>query len=204
VTLCSTVLSLRGSSTVSQPLQTSDKRFTLCWNGEAWTIDGQRPQGNDTMLILQLLSNVLTQSLRTSDAADVSEDGRKVAQALSRIAGPYAFVFSDNLRGRVYFGRDFLGRRSLLSSANDRGDLLIPSVTDGSSTAGWKEIEADGVYVVDLEASDRHCNGFAPVRIPYEFKDQSDGTYGSVGEMVLSFVSSSAHCLVGRPPTFVK
>jgi len=193
VTLHSTVLSLRGSITVSQPLQDCDKRFTLCWNGEAWTIDGKRPHGNDTLLIQQLLVDALAQSPPTSDAVDAREDGRKVAQVLSRIAGPYAFVFFDNLRGRVYFGRDFLGRRSLLSSANDRGDLLITSVTDESSAAGWTEIEADGVYVVDLDASDSHYDGFTPLRIPYEFDDQPTGNHGSVGKIALSLVSSLAH-----------
>jgi len=204
VTLHSTVLSLRGSATVSQPLQDGDQRFTLCWNGEAWNIDGQRPHGNDTLLIQQLLIDTLTQPLPTSDAVDASEDGWKVAQTLSRIAGPYAFVFFDSLRGRVYFGRDFLGRRSLLRSFTDNGDLLITSVTDGTSTAGWTEIEANGAYVVDLNALDGHCDGFAPLRIPYEFDDHSAGDHGSVGKTILSFVSSLAHCQVGHSPTFIE
>jgi hypothetical protein len=54
VTLCSTVLSLRGSLTVTQPYQDSEGKYTLCWNGEAWSINGEPMSGNDTKAIHRL------------------------------------------------------------------------------------------------------------------------------------------------------
>lgn len=145
ITCCSTVLSLRGSITIVQPLRDQDSRSTLCWNGEAWSIQGKRPDGNDTLSVLELL--------KQSTSADTAiESAQAVSSALSQIAGPYAFVFLDASRSRIYFGRDFLGRRSLLYKVDSDGNLLLSSITDGVSGEGWAEVEADGVYCIDLSS----------------------------------------------------
>jgi asparagine synthetase B (glutamine-hydrolysing) len=171
----STVLSLRGSKTVSQPLQNEDQSHILCWNGEAWTIAGHPTEGNDTKAIFDLLSNAVTQS-RSLDL--VGQDAlANIAKHMSSVSGPYSFVFYDRLSGRVYLGRDFLGRRSLLWRANEAGDLLISSVTSGSIESAWAEIEADGIYCVDLSAFSEPQAGshrvsepsssFAVTKVPY-------------------------------------
>lgn len=170
----STVLSLRGSKTVSQPLQDGDQSYVLCWNGEAWTIAGHPTEGNDTRAIFDLLSKAATQSramaLSSQDAAN------NIAQHMASVSGPYSFVFYDRLSSRVYLGRDFLGRRSLLWKSNKAGGLLISSVTAGSLDGAWSEIEADGVYCVDLSVSkpstgaDRTSglpSSFAVAKVPY-------------------------------------
>lgn len=151
LTFHSTVLSLRGSQTVVQPYQGPDKKFTLCWNGEAWSIDGRCTFNNDTEAVYQLLANA---SAAQSDSDVLEKDigsGTEVVEALSRICGPYAFVFFDHPRGRLFFGRDFLGRRSLMKRITNEGDLIISSISDGNVAQGWDEIEADGVYCVDLQ-----------------------------------------------------
>ncbi|KAK4506574.1 hypothetical protein PRZ48_000306 [Zasmidium cellare] len=73
-----------------------------------------------------------------------------ISQAMSQVAGPYAFVFHDAARRRLFFGRDFLGRRSLLRQITRDGDILLSSVTDGATSNSWSEVEADGVYCIDL------------------------------------------------------
>lgn len=78
---------------------------------------------------------------------------------MSQIAGPYAFVFVDASRSSVYFGRDFLGRRSLLYKVDADGNLLLSSVTNGSSGEGWSEVEADGVYCIDLSLQSVSATG---------------------------------------------
>ena len=155
VTLCSTVLSLRGSLTVTQPYQDSEGKYTLCWNGEAWSIDGEPTSGNDTKAIHRLLVDSLKPS-STFDNPHIEPlaSARIVSEALSRVAGPYAFVFFDHSRGRLFFGRDSLGRRSLLRRLTNYGDLVISSVSDGNPDDGWTEIEADGVYCIDLHIMD--------------------------------------------------
>lgn len=147
----STVLSLRGSRTVSQPLQSSDGSRVLCWNGEAWSIAGHPAEGNDTEAVFELLSAAASQS---HDKASSAQDATVIiAQRMASIAGPYAFAFYDKHAGRVYLGRDFLGRRALLWRITESGDLLISSVTSGSHDNAWTEIEADGVYCIDLSAT---------------------------------------------------
>lgn len=206
VTLHSTVLSLRGSNTTTQPYQDPSGKYTLCWNGEAWNISGKRPTGNDTEAVCNLLVNDLEKPA-TEDvgavALSVSAQARCIAVALSQIAGPYAFVFFDHLRSRLFFGRDFLGRRSLLNKITPEGDFLISSVSDGDARAGWTEIEADGIYYVDISLaraappSSTASPERWPVELaPYHFRDneESSGRENlSVGNQVRSSRAVDAH-----------
>lgn len=154
----STVLSLRGSQIVTQPFRDGDDRFTFCWNGEAWSIDGERPSGSDTDAVFQLLTNALDDCRwNAPESVDASvASTRTIAEALSRIAGPYAFVLFDHARCRLYLGRDFLGRRSLMVKATGCDSLVVSSVSDGEADANWVEVETTGVHCVDLKFSGRH------------------------------------------------
>lgn len=171
----STVLSLRGSCTVTQPLQDSDGSHILCWNGEAWAIAGHPANGNDTEAVFELLSAAASESHKADSSAQSA--AVIVAQHMASVAGPYAFVFYDKHAGRVYLGRDFLGRRALLWRTNESGDLLISSVTSGSHDNTWTEVEADGIYCIDLNSASRQQDGlnrdsgihsnFAISKVPY-------------------------------------
>jgi asparagine synthetase B (glutamine-hydrolysing) len=171
----STVLSLRGSRTVSQPLQNSDGSHILCWNGEAWSIGGHPPKGNDTEAVFELLSAAVSQS-QVVDSG-IQDTALTIARHMASVAGPYAFVFYDKHAGKVYLGRDFLGRRALLWRTDESGDLLISSVTSGSHDNAWTEIEADGVYCIDLNVAAAQQGGpeqdsgissiFAVSKVPY-------------------------------------
>lgn len=153
VTCMSTVLSLRGQQIITQPVVASFAKHTddinsfLCWNGEAWTVAGAPVRGNDSEQVSRILAHV-SQSY-SAFAADTHEQG--IAQALAVIGGPYAFAFYDPHVRRLYFGRDFLGRRSLVFRRIDNGDIVISSTTD-AETEGWHEVEADGIYWVDMDA----------------------------------------------------
>lgn len=191
----STVLSLRGSRTVTQPLQSSDGSHVLCWNGEAWSIAGQAAKGNDTEAVFELLSTAASQSHGTSLSAQDASNA--IAKHMATIAGPYAFVFYDRRAAKVYLGRDFLGRRALLWRTTESGDLLISSVTSGSHDNAWSEIEADGIYCIDLSVPSRHADtqdqavgiissSFAISKVPYKvatdgIESTQSGTF-SVGD----------------------
>ncbi|KAI6865769.1 hypothetical protein KC343_g5660 [Hortaea werneckii] len=179
----SSVLSLRGDDTVRQPYRGQrHSESTLCWNGEAWEISGQRPDGNDTELISDLIRTALTDEI-ASDAGSrteaVSHIATEIANKLSTVAGPYAFVAYDPDLGILCFGRDFLGRRSLLTRVTDDGDFLLSSISDSPESSGWSEVEADGVYCVDLQRTadsgltgDETRLGRYPVtQVPYSFTD---------------------------------
>ncbi|KAF3920882.1 hypothetical protein ABW21_db0206137 [Orbilia brochopaga] len=146
LTFCASVLSLRGTAVVPQPLysrsghSTEASEYVLCWNGEAWRFDGEAfgPDENDTQLIFDKLSSC----------------GGRVHDVLQQIEGPYAFVFYDGPRKKLWFGRDWLGRRSLLLKKASPGtpDITICSIADSQNTCQWDEVEADGFYFIDLAA----------------------------------------------------
>ncbi|KAK3725064.1 hypothetical protein LTR37_000574 [Vermiconidia calcicola] len=152
LTFSSTVLSLRGSRTVTQPYQDDSEEYTLCWNGEAWSIAGETNSGNDTEAVYRLLVD----AVKTGTGSDVDDDptngASNIARALSHVSGPYAFVFFDRPHGHVFFGRDFLGRRSLLNKSTKSGEVVVASVSAEDPRDGWVEVEADGVYCIDLSA----------------------------------------------------
>lgn len=148
----SSVLSLRGKSLVTQPLQDSFSGSVLCWNGEAWKFDDKLIEENDARVVFE----VLLKTVGSDDSFPVSDRQRDVdeavAQVFSRISGPYAFIFYDATNRSVYYGRDFLGRRSLLRSG-EAGSITITSVCSGSSARGWAEVEANGIYVLRFRHS---------------------------------------------------
>ncbi|KND86327.1 Asparagine synthetase domain-containing protein C4F6.11c [Tolypocladium ophioglossoides CBS 100239] len=143
----STVLSLRGDHVARQPLVDEATGSVLCWNGEAWKVGGQPIQGNDGEAILSELSAASRRATGKGDYDGVL-DG--VLDALRAIEGPFAFIYFDRPAARVYYGRDRLGRRSLLVKPGD--PFSLSSVVE-SPAAGWVEVEADGCYVLELDAS---------------------------------------------------
>jgi len=211
VTLCSTVLSLRGSKVVDQPFQDPEGRYTLCWNGEAWRVNDLPATGNDTAAVHQLLVTAL-EGLK-GDAADSgpTEGIEQIRNALSNVSGPYAFVFYDHVRGKLYFGRDFLGRRSLCWRIEEDGSLIICSVTDGVQSLNWQEVEADGVHVVDLPLDssrpgssppDGHEERYHRMVTTFSYLFRGEGS--SVCSTKQPHMSYQAHTQVGTSPSFAQ
>ena len=170
LTFVSTVLSLRGDSIINQPLEDPKSGSLLCWNGEAWKIDNALVQGNDAKAVFDLLLQA-SQSCSNCphDGSSSPEQGvQNVIQAIGSIIGPYAFVFYDARRRRVFYGRDALGRRSLVIKRYGAGSLAISSVPDATEADGWDEVEADGVYMLDFEGNEAS-------HIPWAVDDQALG-----------------------------
>lgn len=136
VTLTSTVLSLRGDHVAKQPLIDTALGSILCWNGEAWAIGGEPVRGNDGEAVLAHLVEA---------SRSAASDG--VLDALRMIEGPFAFVFLDMQEKRIYYGRDRLGRRSLLVKTGM--PFALSSVVE-TPAEGWAEVEADGCYTIQL------------------------------------------------------
>ncbi|KAH9884686.1 asparagine synthase-domain-containing protein [Xylariomycetidae sp. FL2044] len=137
----STVLALRGDHIAKQPLESPATDSVFCWNGEAWRIGGATVDGNDGEAIFAKLGDARAEA-RELDTLDV----------LRSIEGPFAFVYYDAEGKSLYFGRDRLGRRSLLwHSDADDSSLSFSSIADFPAT-GWEEVEADGIYSVDLDS----------------------------------------------------
>ena len=138
----STVLALRGDHVQSQPLKDKHTRSFLCWNGEAWRQNDQVIAGNDSQHVFNLL-------LRACQSNPISAK-EHVLVALTSIAGPFAFVFYDDKSHRLFYGRDHLGRRSLLSRTSADGGMAFCSIADGQVSPSWREVETSGVHCIDL------------------------------------------------------
>ena len=143
-TFLSTVLSLRGTEVVSQPLIDEETGSVLCWNGEAWSIHGETVAGNDSEVVFDLILKACASNGSPSDGISA------VVRLLSNIRGPYAIVFYDAVNKRIVYGRDCLGRRSLLKKPTADGTIVLSSVCDNVKGEAWTEVEADGIYVVNL------------------------------------------------------
>lgn len=134
------VLHLRGILT-AQPAQ-DEQRNTLLWNGEVFGgLDRLGLTDNDTAGLLAALG------------ADSSE--RHVLAVLARLRGPWAMVFYQPNRQRLWFGRDHFGRRSLVwrGPIVDEPDVSLVIASVAGDGEGWRELPADGVYCLDLSLS---------------------------------------------------
>ena len=149
-----TVLSLRGDAVVVQPLVDKASGSILCWNGEAWKI-GEKPViGNDAQAVFSLMLEAVHSVPEGNLSKQAAYEATSLAfkSALRSISGPFSFLFYDARFERVFYGRDVLGRRSLLITRNTGPDLTISSVCDVSAPNKWCEVEANGIYSVDLPA----------------------------------------------------
>ncbi|ETI22436.1 hypothetical protein G647_06511 [Cladophialophora carrionii CBS 160.54] len=144
LTFVSSVLALRGDYVQQQPLQESSSGSVLCWNGEAWKVEGTAVQGNDSARIFDLL-------VHASHSGGCQDHRQRIVQVLSAIAGPFAFVFYDAPNSTVYYGRDQLGRRSLLVAHGRDDSLTVCSAFTNPLDAGDAEVSTSALHFVSLE-----------------------------------------------------
>lgn len=141
----SSVLHLRGPDTVAQPLCSQGN--VLCFNGEIFSGLPMTLQQNDTEVLFN----------------EIQSHG--VLQTFAKAEGPYAFVYYEAQTQSVWYGRDCLGRRSLL--IDDSDGLWLSSVADPQRA--WRELPADGIYQLSLTGptltTHKHTWGGALVRL---------------------------------------
>ena len=178
----SSVLSLRSIDVVHQPVvdQHGQSESFLSWNGEAWRFDGSPLEADDTKFIYHRLvaaaSSHCFKLQRTSKSANCINQG--IVTALSKIGGPYAFAFYDSNSRILYYGRDALGRRSLLIRWPSHSAIEISSIGGDRGNGDWREVDAGGIYVLDLalkvtsgqaiNSSSRSDKSLLPMFIPYQ------------------------------------
>ena len=184
LTFVSTVLCLRGNAVVPQPLVDDFSGSVLCWNGEAWRVNDKSIHGNDAEVVFQMLLQA-TQSPSRGDQSADSEETNSICGVFSSLSGPYAFVFYDAVHQRLYYGRDALGRRSLVTRKGSDGTLVISSVCDSLVPEDWREVEADGLYMLNMrnnlnntkvmpdDTSEIEAGDLAPRHIPWSTRDLS-------------------------------
>ncbi|KAK5110353.1 hypothetical protein LTR62_006061 [Meristemomyces frigidus] len=192
LTTYGTVLSLRGGGIVPQPHLVASSGSSLCWNGEAWSVAGRTTSGNDTVAVAGLLEKASKTTGGTLDREEeVFERTKVIAAVFSLIAGPYAFVYHDVPNSLLFYGRDCLGRRSLLTRRTEEGDFLVCSVSDGTAGKQWAEVGTDSVYCLDLLKSSAHTCATKPkppVVASYKDNTDSNGIFQALTAPLISTV----------------
>ncbi|TDH07212.1 hypothetical protein EPR50_G00121220 [Perca flavescens] len=134
------VLHMRGILT-PQPFQ-DNAGNVLVWNGEIFGGLPVMPEDNDTAVLSQRLSSCNSPS--------------EILSLLSAVRGPWGFVYYQKAGDYLWFGRDFLGRRSLLwkfdAAVNALTLTSVAAQSSGPDQSAWQEVPAVGVYRIDLKA----------------------------------------------------
>lgn len=176
LTICASVLSLRGHGITEQPLEDPASGSVFAWNGEGWNLNGHTIEDNDAEKIFKsLMIATRRHASINSESCEVDElHCNRIVDVIRSIRGPYAFVFFDAVRQNVYFARDRLGRRSLLWMAGRDGSLVFSSLSHNSQVSTWNDVDADGIYMFASRAQHGLLAGLSNRRSHY--KDESGDT----------------------------
>ncbi|KAJ1974637.1 hypothetical protein H4R34_004644 [Dimargaris verticillata] len=144
------VLHLRGAHPVPQPLQDTHNRC-FSWNGEVFDRVPVAVDQNDAQVIFDRIVNQLD-----SAGPNTAPTPSPVVQTLAAVDGPFAFVLWDAPAGQLWFGRDCLGRRSLLwhLPTVEEPYFWLSSISQrlAMGTTPWPEVPAKGLFRLDLAA----------------------------------------------------
>ncbi|KAJ0634454.1 putative asparagine synthase, rossmann-like alpha/beta/alpha sandwich, nucleophile aminohydrolase [Helianthus annuus] len=169
-------LQLRGVHPITQPLVDKSGNV-LVYNGEVFGGIEISNDSNDAEVLIESLSKCCNCLSRQHDAA-CSSGKYSVPEFLSKIKGPWALTYWQESSKTIWFGRDALGRRSLLIHRPNIKDsrLMLSSVSppyalhaDFGSENGpgepsfWEELPC-GVYSLSMNASKMDGNWVCEVK----------------------------------------
>jgi asparagine synthetase B (glutamine-hydrolysing) len=150
------LLQLQGIETREATLKDAHGSILL-WNGEVFDGLDVSLNSNDGIELLHRLS--------------LCADDDSIAIAMSSIRGPWAFVYYNALDSSVWFGRDFMGRKSLLLQVpQDGNSLLMTSVGPQDRHMGEFIEIPPGIYRMKLSDDTFLLQGISDVlkcRIPW-------------------------------------
>lgn len=126
---------LQGKQMVEQPIENTKSVFL--YNGDVFggteISSEQRQTRGDTVCFLEVL-----------------EDSSCVSRTLENIQGPYAFVYLNKQNGKLYFGRDKYGRRSLLIG-KDNDNVILTSTSKRNTAYRYIELPAIGTFCYNVQ-----------------------------------------------------
>eukprot|EP01127_Copromyxa_protea_P021803 TRINITY_DN759_c3_g1_i1.p1 TRINITY_DN759_c3_g1~~TRINITY_DN759_c3_g1_i1.p1 ORF type:complete len:585 (+),score=113.26 TRINITY_DN759_c3_g1_i1:274-2028(+) len=131
------VLHIRGPVPQAQPLV--DQGNFLLFNGEVFGGLEVAEHQNDTLALWNCL-------LECSAPSSVQE-------TMKRLRGPWAFAFYQKKTSTLYFGRDPVGRRSLLISYK-KNNLALSSVFLDDPYFSWNEVDTHGIYSIQFSETE--------------------------------------------------
>lgn len=176
LTLTSTILHLRGKMT-PQPL-IDEFGNILCWNGEIFGGIKVKKEENDTSVLMKILS---------SPKSDVTHS-EHILSTMAKVQGPWSFVYWQATERKLWFGRDYFGRRSMLWHLPSNPDdvLAVTSVAERNCVANgtnlrFEEVPADGLYCLELSNHSREQDRSHPFSIgKFEWKETLENSQDSM------------------------
>mmetsp|Transcript_29082 Transcript_29082/g.86108 ORF Transcript_29082/g.86108 Transcript_29082/m.86108 type:complete len:693 (-) Transcript_29082:89-2167(-) len=137
--LAASLLQLRGDAAVaSVPFVHPTSGDVLCFNGEVFGGLDVGPGCNDGEALLQALT--------------VTED---VPRLLSKLRGPWSLLFWHAASQTIWFGRDVMGRRSLLLHTPTTGDAEASIVLSSVATGGIGRATVADIPAADAEGDNQ-------------------------------------------------
>jgi asparagine synthetase B (glutamine-hydrolysing) len=138
-TLCCAALRMQNSA--AQPSQ--NESLVLCFNGEIYQPAAEhRASFSDTDRLVEVMSLPLS-----------FEAKAEIIDASLEMEG--AFVVLDVKSDTLFFGRDLLGRRSLVMQHTDAGLCVASAALNGGA---WTDVPVDTLFVAGLDcAAGRMC-----------------------------------------------
>ncbi|XP_012532419.1 asparagine synthetase domain-containing protein 1 [Monomorium pharaonis] len=129
------VLWMQGSRITMQPVM-DDNDNLLLWNGDIFSGCLAKTDVCDTDVLLAELQS-------TTDIISV----------LRKIQGPYSLVYYQKSNNMLYFGRDIIGRHSLLLKVDNSANSLTLTSVANKKIKGIVEVPAIGIFAMNLNAS---------------------------------------------------
>lgn len=159
----SSVLSLRPPLT-KQPYQKIEsdimKRFMIQFNGELYNeeIDSNGIHENDIKFISNTLETLVNECIKRNNL-DENMVEECLIKTIGKLEGEFAYVITDNVSNKIYFGKDQLGKKSLAVCLKNDGteegsEIFISSVvpSDEAQKEGFQECKNAILYVFDLKS----------------------------------------------------
>lgn len=137
------VLWLQGNTLTKQPVH--NENSILIYNGDLFNgvPEEFRKEYGDTKYLFNILNE--------------SED---IHASLCKLQGPYAFIYFDKLKNKIFFGRDKFGRRSLLIGKNENV-LILSSVAKRTKDFEFMELPSVGTFSWDLSSDTLELNPYS-------------------------------------------
>ncbi|XP_036364101.1 asparagine synthetase domain-containing protein 1 isoform X5 [Octopus sinensis] len=183
-TLYGFVLHLRGQLTM-QPL-TDQNGNILLWNGEIFDgLPELQEDDNDTEALLTALSHCHTDE--------------EILSVLSHLQGPWAFIYWQVERKQLWFGRDVLGRRSLLWHLPESLEdfFILSSIKAGSHK--YTEIPAVGIFRMKFENLNLKTLPYQLILHPWK-----EAVWPMTGENLDDVLQSNPNIISGLHPEILE
>lgn len=146
--LFSSVLSLR-QPFITQPVMGQD--YILQFNGELY--NEECLGANDTHFIAEKLNSELQSDTLRENA---------VFSVVSLLDGEFAYVLTDVKENRIYFGKDFVGKRSLLYCVQEEGITISSVFLDRRQDV--TECKSDCIHIYDLKEKTLSTKPYSELR----------------------------------------